>query len=246
MTELAYMVREDWAQHGTAMEHQSAIIRNWIGGPPYLFAVTDVTKFNQDDRGADVEAAVFVAPSRADRKVFNIRELKSLERGTNLVDHAIVVLHPFEQRELETIRQTVEANSVGKLFILIRSRYEMVRTWLDGLGAMNLHTGEGAPATDPLLLAAAEMIHNEDYNGLDSGRGKDAVVQLVRAFVAEGYSDEPEAWLRAYFAVGGSFHHAESIEKLTKEIKAGTRHRVKTRYRDDIVNIIREQLAAQR
>jgi len=53
MTDLAYMVREDWAQHGTAMVQQSAVIRNWIGEPPYLFAVTDVKKFTHDDRGAD-------------------------------------------------------------------------------------------------------------------------------------------------------------------------------------------------
>lgn len=239
------MVREDWGQHGTAMIPQSALIRNWIGDPPYLFAVTDVKKFNYDDRGADVEAAEFIALDKADRIVFNIRELGSLERDDKVIDHAVVVLHPYEQRELETIRRAVEADSIGKLFVLIWSRYDIVRTWLDGLGALNLHTGESVPPSDPLLVAAAEMIQNEDYNGLSSGRGKDAVVQLVRAFAVEGYPVDPNIWLRAYFAVGGGFHHAESIEKLVKEMKAGTRHRVKPGYRDNIVEIMRGQLAAK-
>ncbi|RKN69098.1 hypothetical protein D7252_16980 [Microbacterium sp. CGR2] len=156
------------------------------------------------------------------------------------------MLHPFEQRELETVRRAVEADSVGKLFVLIWSRYDMVRIWLDALGATNLHAGGSVAPADSLMLAAAEMIWNEDYNGLSSGRGKDAVVQLVRAFSAEGYLVEPAPWLRAYFTVGGSFRHAESIEKLVKEMKAGTRHRVKPRYRDNIVEIIREQVTAKR
>ncbi len=239
------MVREDWGQHGTAMIPQSALIRDWIGDSPYLFAVTDVKKFNHDDRGADVEAAEFIAPEKTDRIVFNIRELGSLKREDKVIDHAVVALHPYEQRELETIRRAVEADSIGKLFVLIWSRYDMVRTWLDGLGALNLHTGTSVPPSDPLLLAAAEMFQNEDYNGLSSGRGKDAVVQLVRAFASEGYPVDPDVWLRPYLAVGGSFHHAESIEKLVKEMKAGTRHRLKPRYRDNIVEIMRRQLAAK-
>ena len=49
-----------------------------------------------------------------------------------------------------------------------------------------------------------------------SGRGRDAVVQLVRAFSSEGCSTDVEVWLRAYFAAGGTFHHSESIEKLRR------------------------------
>ena len=245
MTKLAYMVREDWGQHGTSMVPQSAVIREWIGEPPYLFAVTDVTKFTHDDRGADVEATEFIAPSKADRVVFKISELACLQREDKVMEHAVVVLHPFEQGELETIRRAVEADSVGKLFVLIWSPYDMVHAWLDGLGAINLHTHETIAPNDPLMLAAAGMMLNEEYNGLSSGRGKDAVVQLVRAFAAEGYPVETEPWLRAYFAAGGTFRHAESIEKLVKEIKAGTRHRVKPRYRDNIVEIIREQVTAR-
>ena len=70
-------------------------------------------------------------------------------------------------------------------------------------------------------------------------------MQLVRAFADEGYPVDAEAWLRAYVAVGGSFPSAESIEALVKEMKSGTRHRVKPRYRDNIIEIIREQMAAK-
>jgi len=239
------MVREDWGQHGIAMIPQSAVIRDWIGDPPYLFAVTNVKTSNHDDRGADVEAAEFIAPETADRIIFNVRELGSLERDDKVIDHTVVVLHPYEQRELEMVRRAVEADSIGKLFVLIWSPHDVVRTWLDGLGPLNLHTGTSVPPSDPLLLAAAEATQSEDYNGLSSGSGKDAVVQLVQAFAAEGYPVDPDVWLHAYFAVGGSFHHSESIEKLVKEMKAGTRHRVKPRYRDTIVEILRGQLAAK-
>ena len=242
MTELAYMIRDDWGQHGTAMVPQSVVIRDWVGAAPYLLAVTDAEKFNRDDRGADIEAAEYIAPDKAERVVFDIKELARLGREDKVIDHAVVVIHPFEQRELETIRRAVEADSVGKLFVLIWSRYDKVHTWLDALGALNLHTQEPAPANDPLLLTAAKMIKNEDYNGLSSGRGKDAIVQLVRAFGTEGYPVEPDPWLRAYFAVGGSFRHAESVEKLLKEMRAGTMHRVTQRYRDNIVEILRQQL----
>lgn len=237
------MVREDWGQDGTAMVPQSAVIRGWIGAPPYLFAVTDVKKFNHDDRGADVEAAEYIAPDRADRVVFNISELASLERDDKFIDHALVVLHPFDQRELETIRRAVTADSIGRLFVLIWSPHDMVRTWLDGHGALNLHTNQAAHANDPLMLAAAKLIKDHDYNGLSSGRGKEAIVQLVRAFAVEHYPVDPEPWLRAYFAVGGSFRHAKSLEKLVKEIKAGIKHRVSQRYRENIVEVLREQLA---
>jgi hypothetical protein len=244
VTELAYMVREDWGQHGTAMVPQSAVIREWIGAPPNLFAVTDVKKFNADDRGADLEAAEYIAPEAATRKVFNISELSRLEREDKVIDHAIVVLHPYEQRELDTIRKAAKADSVGRLFVMIWSPHDIVRTWLDGLGALNLHTGKALLDPEPLMVAASRMMIDEEYNGLSSGHGKDAVVQLVRAFAAEGYPVDVDAWLRSYFAAGGSFRHAESIEKLVKEMKAGTRHRVIPRYRDNIVQIIRERVVA--
>lgn len=139
----------------------------------------------------------------------------------------------------------VETASVSKLFVLVWSRHDIVHTWLDGYGALNLHTRAPAHTNDPLLLAAAKMIKNEDYNGLSSGHGKDVVVQLVRAFADEGYPVEPDPWLRAYFAVGGSIRHAESVARLVKEMKAGRKHRVKQHYREDIVDVLRAQLVKE-
>ncbi|GAB3137628.1 hypothetical protein GCM10027057_16770 [Marisediminicola antarctica] len=93
-------------------------------------------------------------------------------------------------------------------------------------------------------MVDAESMIDEQYNGLSSGRGKDAVVQLVRAFAAEGYPVDVDVRLRAYFAAGGTFRHAESIGKLIRETNAGTKHRVKQRYRDNIVEILRDRFTA--
>lgn len=242
MTELAYMVRDDWGQHGTAMVPQSAVIREWASGPPYIFAVNDTRKFTRADRGADVEVAEYIAPDAATRAVFDIGKLSRLETEDSVIDHAIV-LHPFEQRDLETIRRAVVAESVARLFVLIWSPRDVVRMWLDGQGAIDLHTHERSSVPDPFMVVAAGMMVREEYNGLSSGFGKDAVVQLVRAFAAEGYPVDADGWLRAYFAAGGSFRHAEDLGKLVNEIKAGTRHRVRSRYKDNIFDSIRERVA---
>ncbi|MDH6180771.1 hypothetical protein M2152_000953 [Microbacteriaceae bacterium SG_E_30_P1] len=245
MTELAYMVREDWAQHGTTMVPQSAVIRDWLGQAPYLFAVTDVKKFNHNDRSADLETGDFIAPSAADRRVFNVSELGGLSRQDKVLDHAVVILHPYGERDLDALGDAVKHDALGKVFVMIWSPRDMVRAWLDGLGALNLHTGEALGAPDPLMVEAGKSMVNEEYNGLSSGKGKDAVVQLVRAFTAAGYPLDVDAWLRAYFAAGGTFRHGEEVAKLLGEMKKGIKHRVKDRYRDNIVEILRDRLAAK-
>jgi hypothetical protein len=244
MTQLAYMVREDWAQHGTTIVPQSAVIRDWIGEPPYLFAVTSVKKFNAEDRNADVETAQFIAPNPGARKVFNISELAGLSREGKLLDRALMVIHPFEQGDLEALAKAVDHGSLNRVFIMIWSPRDMIRTWLDGRSAVNLHTGESLPTADLLMVAAAESMINGEYNGLSSGRGKDAVVQLVRALAAEGYPVDVDPWLRACFRAGGTLRHAGSIAKLVGEMKAGTQHRVKQRYVENIVEILRGRFPA--
>ncbi len=245
MTDLAYMVREDWAQHGTAMVPQSAVIRDWIGQAPYLFAVPDVKKFNREGRSADLETADFIAPDPASRKVFNTTELAGLARQDKVLDHAILVLHPHDERDLEALASAVEHESLNRAFVMIWSPRDVVRTWLDGRGAVNLHTDKALDAPEPLLIAAAESMVDEEYNGLSSDNGKDAVVQLVRAFTAEGYPLDVDVWLRAYFAAGGTFRHAESIAKLIGEMKKGTKHRVKDRYVHNIVEVLRDRVSAK-
>jgi hypothetical protein len=66
MSELAYMVREDWAQRGTAMRQQSAVVRDWLGHPPYVFATADRKKY-ESDNGADREFVTYVAHAASDR-----------------------------------------------------------------------------------------------------------------------------------------------------------------------------------
>jgi len=165
MTELAYMVREDWAQHSTKMVPQSAVIRDWIGAAPYLFAVTDVKKFNRDDRSADLETAQFIAPDASTRKVFNIAELGRLGREDKVIDHAVVILHPYGERDLDALGDAVTHDSLKKVFVMIWSPRDMVRAWLDGLGAINLHTGEAFPAPDPVTVEAGKSMVNEEFTG---------------------------------------------------------------------------------
>jgi len=50
-------------------------------------------------------------------------------------------------------------------------------------------------------------------------------------------------WLRAYFAAGGTLRRAKSTSKLVREIKAGTRNCTKPRCRENIVEILRDQLS---
>lgn len=116
-----------------------------------------------------------------------------------------------------------------------------MRTWLDGIGALNLHNGSTLKGPDPVQLEAAQCWVDEQYNGLSGGNGKDAVVQLLRVFTAAGYPLVTDTWLRAFFAAGGEFNEATKVAKLIKEMQGGTRHRVKARYRTDILDVLRDR-----
>jgi hypothetical protein len=245
MTDLAYMVREDWAQQGTAMVSGSARIREWLGDRPVVFAVTDMRKFNRADHGADLEAAEHIVPGRARHRVVDIADLARLADDDRVANVAVVVLHPFDQRDCEALSEMIKSEAVGRVFVLIWSPRDIIRTWLDAHGAVDLHTGAPLTAPDPLQVAAAELMVNVQYNGLSSGRGKDAVVQLLRAFTSLGHPLDKDAWLRAFFAAGGAFRHADSVAKFVQEMKAGTKHRVKPRFRDGILDILRERVTTQ-
>ena len=238
------MVREDWGQNGTAMVPQSTVIRDWLGESPYLFAVIDTKKFTPDERGVDFDAAKFIAPDPTTRKAFSIAELAKLIRDNEIINHPVMVLHPREQRSLETIRETVESKSVSRLCVLVWSPHDIVRTWLDASGALNLHTGKAMTRPDALMIEASRTMIDHQYNGLSSGRGKEAVIQILRTFTADGYPLDVDAWLRAYFAAGGEFRRAESIAKFVKEMKASTKHRVKQRFVDNIFEIIEQRVVA--
>lgn len=244
MADLAYMVREDWAQEGTAMVPQSAVIRDWLGEAPFLFGVKSAAKF-RTDRPADLETVEFIAPDPMSRRVFSIGELVTLNYENQALNHGIAVVHPYEERDLDALALAVANDRVAKVFVMIWSPTDIVHVWLDGLGAVDLHAGHAAPSPDPVMTEAAKSMVMEEHNGLSSGYGKDTVVQLVRAFTAAGYPLDIEAWLRAYFAAGGTFRSGESLKKLLKEMKSGVKHRVKDRFRPNIVEILQERVESR-
>lgn len=240
MTELAYMTRDDWGEHGTGMVAQSAKIRDWLGGPPFLFATTDAKRF-ESDNSADQEFVDFVAPEATTRQVFNLAELRDLQRSGETLDQAIVILHPYEEPDCELLREVVEASTVARLLVIVWSQQDMVRAWLDGIGALDLHAGSPHPTPDPVQLKAAKSWVSEQYNGLSGDIGKSVVVELLRVFTAADYTLDVDTWLRAFFAAGGEFAQAEAIAKLIQEMQRGVRHRIKERFRPNILDVLRER-----
>ena len=240
MTELAYMVREDWAQQGTAMRQQSAVIRAWLGNSPYVFATADRKTYESEPCSADQEFITYVASKADERHVIDLHDLNELLRTEKTLTYPLVVLHPYKERDCDLVRKVVARESVDRLFLIVWSPSDMVRTWLDGLGAMNLHTGSACEASDAVQLEAAKCWVGEQYNGLSSGNGKDAVVQLLRVFTRAGYPLDADTWLRAFFAAGGEFDEATKVAKLIKEMQEGIQHRVRVRYGPDILSVLRE------
>lgn len=237
VTELTYMTLSDWGQHGTAMVPQSARIREWLGDTPYLFATASMKQFT-GHASLDRTIVEHVAPVASERTVVEIGQLHELIRDDAAISHGITVLRPFEEGDCDLLAELVRGRRLQKVFMIVHHESYPIRIWLDAMGATNLHTGTAAEPVSPVLQQAAESVKDEDYNGLSSGRGKDAIVQLVRAFEPHGYPVDPELWMRAYFAVGGSFGHAASISKLVTEMQRGVRHRVKPRYRGEIYDIL--------
>jgi len=240
MTELAYMVGEDWGQDGTAMLQQSAVIRDWLGSPPYVFATTDQKKY-ESDHSADREFMTYLAPDADERHVIDLVDLTELRDTDKTVTRPLIVLHPYKVRDCELLREIVTAEAVAKLFVIVWSPRDMVRTWLDGIGAINLHTGSALQGLDVVQLEAAKCWVREQYNGLSGGNGKTAVVELLRIFTAAGYPLDADTWLRAFFAAGGKFNEAANVAKLIREMQEGTRHRVKERYGPDILSVLRKR-----
>lgn len=245
MTELAYMIRSDWAQHGTVMAEQSATIREWLGDAPYVFLAPDLQK-HETENDADREFVDFVAPDPASRRVVALSEIGQFRRkGDDGLGHAVVIIHPYKEQDCELLREVIRARRVARIFVIIWARADGVRVMLDGLGALDLHTGETAPPVDPVQLEAAKSMVDEQYNGLGSGRGKDAVVQLLRAFTEAGYPLDEEAWLRTFYAAGGAFDEAQKVGKFIKEMQQGVKHRVKQRFVPEIVAVLRARVAEE-
>lgn len=242
MTALAYMTLDSWAQEGTSMVPQSAVIRDWLGEPPYVFAAKDPKRL-QEPNNADMEFVYHVALRNGDRRIVGISELRKLAQQNERFNGTLTVLHPHEHDDCELLRELVDGDRVARIFVIVWSPSNMVRIWLDGMGARDLSSGSAHEAPDAAQLEAARCMVNEQYNGLSTGNGKAAVVQLIRAFTAGGYPLDKGTWLRAFFAAGGEFRHAESISKLISEMQKGTKHRVQQRYRPEILSILLERAA---
>lgn len=224
------------------MVPQSAVIREWLGESPYLFAASDLKRLRERN-SADMEFIDYVAVEKASQRIVGISELRRFAHESNRFDGTLTVLHPHGQDDWELLRELVTNNRIARLFVVVWSPSEMVRMWLDGVGARNLDTGS-VEAADAVQLEAAKCMVDEQYNGLSTGNGKAAVVQLIRAFTDDGYALEKEPWLRAFFAAGGKFRHAESVSKLIAEMKKGTKHRFQQRYRPEILSILQERVSA--
>ncbi len=98
------------------------------------------------------------------------------------------MVHPFGVSDLDSLRKLVTGLDAGlRMFVLVWSRHDRATIWLESHEALNLHTGATHDAPDSLLVLAAEMMVGEECNSLANGRGKDTVVQLLRAFAREGY-----------------------------------------------------------
>lgn len=213
MTELAYMTRESWAQEATAMVAQSAVIREWLGEPPYVFVASGPKRL-QNPNSADMEFVNYVALEKGSQRIVGIAELRELAQESRRFNGTLTVLHPYDRDDCELLREIVETNRVERLFVIVWSPMDMVRIWLEGRGARNLDTGSFPEAPDLVQLEAARCMVNEQYNGLSTGNGKAAVVQLIGAFTDGGYPLEKEPWLRAFFAAGGEFCHAEDRKSV--------------------------------
>ncbi|WP_076493628.1 hypothetical protein [Microbacterium sp. RURRCA19A] len=244
MTALACMTLSDWGQHGTAMAPQSARIREWLGEEPYLFATASMKQY-KDRASLDRSIVDHIAAPPTKLSVVEIQRLDELLPHDVALQRAITVLRPNEEEDCDLVAELVHDGRLQKLFVMVHHEKYAIRVWLDAMGALNLHAGVAAERVNPVLLAAAEAIQREEYNGLKSGRGKDAIVQLVRAFAAHGHPADPELWARAYFAVGGSFRHAATISELVSEVRRGVRHRVKPAYRDDVYDVLLAQSAEE-
>lgn len=243
MTRLAYMVREDWAQQGTAMASQSAVIRDWLDDGSTLLAVSDVSKHTASDRGADVEAAAYLFPDRQARPVSFSALARSL-RACEPLSGAAVILHPHRPEDLERVAEIVAGGKLARVFVLVWSPEDIIRWWLEGVQATDLNTGGAVEPAEPLMVEAARMMVDEAYNGLGAGRGKDVVVGLVRLFTARDFALDERAWLRAYFAAGGDFAHAESVKRLVSEMRGGTKHRVQKAFGSNVFELLAKRVSA--
>jgi len=242
MADIAYMIREDWADNATGMARNSERIREWLGSDRYALVVQDVTKYSPRDFTR--ETADYIGAVNQRVGPVSIGDLDRTWRSERPLITAIVI-HPRVSDDLEVLRSAVEKGTIGRLFVMVCSPTDVVRIWLESQGAVDLMSGATWPAPDSAMVEAALMMVNEEYDGLSSGHGKDIVIGLLRDFRIAGYPSDEGTWARAFLAAGGTFRGLDSVRRFAVEVEQGRNHRVTIRHRHGIVDML-EQRAEQR
>jgi hypothetical protein len=120
-----------------------------------VFATADRKKY-EGHRSADREFVHYIAPTVAERRVIDLSSLGELRRTGKTLSHSLIVLHPYKQQDCELLREIVAAGSVERMFVIIWSPRDMVRDWLDGIGAVDVHNGAARAAPDAVQLEARD------------------------------------------------------------------------------------------
>jgi hypothetical protein len=93
-----------------------------------------IGKKYESDNSADREFVTYVAHAATDRNVIDLSNLDGLRRGESLT-RPLIVLHPYEEQDCDLLREIVALEYVARLFVIVWSPRDLVRTWLDGVGA---------------------------------------------------------------------------------------------------------------
>lgn len=233
------MTYVDWTGGGTQMMINGTLIREWFDGTTFVFLDPGLDKGRVKPMSAAVVESI--APAGEERVVAGMSRLRELDSiGAQL---GVVVICPADDRDCELLREMIVQGSAARIFVMVWSSAPVVADMLDGLGALNLSANEKTPAPDPLQLEAAKEMVREEYNGLESGNGKNAVIQLLRALGDEGYPFD-ERWIQAVFAAGATYRSALTVAKFLREINQGVKHRVREYFVPEIAQVLRTRIKA--
>lgn len=244
MTEIAYMIHEDWARRGKGMFANGQLVRTWNSGTNPIY-VAERTDDLYESGHIDGVVGNSICAGEGIDPVFEYRELGRKIVRENFSGLSFVALNPQSCESGEVLRSLAKNGTPTRIYVHVWARNSLVHDWLVGLGAKNLLVNETVCPADPLRIEACMMMVNEEYNGLRHGRGKDVVLTLLHAFAKEGDQLDAAEWAPTFFAAGGSFKGAETVKKFVEEVRAGKRHRYAKDYlRPNIVNILRERITS--
>lgn len=243
MTDLSYMIRSDWANFGIGIESNNQLVADRFDHKKVIVAVYNLEKFNsgEDDAACDVLEGVADCGLFVQDIVGTDHLMRSVER-TNDSSHSILVVHPGGNDQYEAIRRMYDSGITSQVHVMTWYDHDSLRYWLDSQQALNVARGTTSKIADKLRLAATRKMVEHQYNLLSTGRGKDAVIQLLRACRQEGDELDESTWLRAFFEAGGNFREADTISRFVREIKSGKKHQTKPRYKSNILEILKNEI----